>query len=248
MRHHHNGGTSRVGWAAAVVTACGIALAGCTSGGAGTASAPASETVAAPAAENPADPNVVFSDEFDGADLAGERWETPDRADLIRQGDGGLNLVVSPLDTENGVEAALVPKFSGPFHEMTFTVMVPAFAESGPGGGAMVVRQASGRNHEVVFGPSAGHLEIVALVCGRPSCTQYDEFVAPARSVSFERGEVVPIRIVQAAGAVQFFAREQLLGESGADDASALTDFGVELYGAEGESWQIVLDSLRLLA
>lgn len=73
-------------------------------------------------------------DDFDGDSLDDARWEAPEREDLTYQGEGGLNLVVIPADTADEVEATLVPRFSAPFGELTFTMTVPSFGDSGPGG------------------------------------------------------------------------------------------------------------------
>ncbi|MCO1660078.1 hypothetical protein [Pseudonocardia humida] len=213
----------------------------------GTTEAAAPSVPAAPAPPAP-EPGVVFAEDFDGDRLDETRWAAPDRADLIHQRDGGLNLVVTAQDTADGVEAALNPRFTGSFRELRFTVAVPDFGESGPGGPAVVVRQASGRNHELAFGPSGGELQAVALVCGRPECAAYDDFAEPTTSAGFARGEVVPARIVQDGPVVRFFLRDQLIGESAADDDSPLTAFDIELYGADGEAWHVVLDALRLTA
>lgn len=191
-------------------------------------------------------PAALFTDDFEGAALDPARWTAPDRTDLIYQGQGGLNLVVTPADTANGVEATLIPTFSGPFRELAFTMTVPTFGTSGPGGPKVTVWQASGRNHEVVFGPSSGRLEAAALMCPKATCTQYDDYTEPSTSVSFTQREIVPIRVVQTGGSVKMFVKDQLVGESSTDDTSALTGFTVGLYGADGESWHVVLDALRV--
>lgn len=225
-----------------------IPLAGC---GAGAELAPpADATTSPPPASESASAvpttGTLFADPFDGERLDDTKWHSPDRPDLVHQGQGGLNLAVTAADTERGVEAGLTPKYSGPFRELTFTMTVPSFGESGPGGPAVVISQASGRNHELAFGPSNGQLQAVALVCPRPSCAGYDEFMEPATNVSFARGEIVPARIVQTDGIIQFFVRDELVGESAADDTTPMSGFRIELYGADGESWHVVLDSLRV--
>ena len=239
-RLHPGGGTAAL--------ALLVLLAGCGTTEAAPPSAPAPPPITAPPSVPTPAAGVVFAEEFDGDRLDPARWTAPDRPDLIFQRDGGLHLVVTPEDTADGVEAALNPTPTASFRELAFTLAVPEFGESGPGGPAVVVRQASGRHHELAFGPSGGGLEAVALVCGRPECTTYEDFTAPATSAGFERGEVVPARIVQEGPVVRFFVRDQLVGQTAADDGSPLTGFDIELYGADGESWHVVLDALRLSA
>ncbi len=230
---------TRCRWGITAGVAAVLLLTGC-GGPPASPTAPGSPTTRA-------SPAALFADDFDGDDLDSARWEPPTRDDLIYQAEGGLNLVVAPDDTAEGVEATMAPRFSAPFREIVFTMTVPSFGESGPGGPAVTVLQASGRNHEVAFGPSGGALEAVALVCGQPVCAAYDDFVPPSTGVSFEQGEVVPVRVAQTADGIEFFVRNELVGQSAADDASALTGFTIDLYGADGESWHVVIDSLRVM-
>jgi hypothetical protein len=228
---------------AVALVAAAVLLAGC--GGAPEPDPP-SAPVAAPSEVAPpaAVPAPLLADDFAGDRLDDSRWATPERGDLIYQGEGGLNFVVTPEDTRDGVEASLVPKPTGPFREIAFTVTVPSFGESGPGGPALSLEQGSGRNHRVFFGPSGGRLEAAALICSSASCAQYDDFDPPSEFVEFARGEVVPIRVVDEGGRLQFLVRDAVVGQSPADDGSPLTGFRFDLYGADGESWHIVVDSL----
>lgn len=234
---------------ASVVGVTTIALGSADSSGAASTSQPTSVTGTTPEvdAEVIAPPAVLLTDNFDGDQLDANRWVPPKRNDLIYAGQGVLNFAAEPQDTRNGVEARLTPKLAEPFREISFTMSVPSFGKSGPGGPDLSIEQASGRNHKVFFGPSSGNLVVGALICSKERCNQYDDFDPPLEEIKFVPGELVPIRVVDNGSRLQFFVKDQLVEEGPTDDRSALTKFSFDLYGANEESWHVTVDSLQVI-
>lgn len=192
---------------------------------------------------SPATRQVVLNEEFAGAELDPVIWNTPARADIIGVNDGRLTFRVDPADTAPGLHTELLPRDSVPFDEVSLVVSVPEYRQAGPGGVALIVIEAGGRNHRLMFSPSEGGPEVAALVCAQTACAEYEDYVPPAEYLPFEVGEQVPLRIVSTPSSIQFYARDRLIGQSAAP-ADPFASLLFDIYGADGEAWTITVDRL----
>lgn len=188
---------------------------------------------------------VLLSDGFDGDRLDPAKWALPSRPDLINVRDGALHMAVGASDTANGVQAVLRPAVQQPFHEISFVTAVETVTTAGPGGPAITLTEASGRTHKIAFGPSAGGPEIAVLVCSTTDCAQYDDFDPPAQFTPFTVGELVPIRVVQSGSRLQFYVRDRIVAQ-GPENSPPLVGFSIDLYGADEEAWDVLIDSVTV--
>lgn len=190
----------------------------------------------------------VFTDDFDSGSLDPVRWSAPAHPDLIRVADGVLKLQVTAADTAIGVEDQIDAHLPAAVREVSLAVSVAGFEATGPGGGALQVAEPSGRYHQIVFGPSGGGLEAGALVCEKTNCSSKADFVSPGAYFPFEQGQPLPLRVVAAAQRLEFYVADQLIGSTTPLGEARLSDFRIELYGANSEQWHITVDSVRAVA
>lgn len=127
--------------------------------------------------ESPATRQVVLNEEFAGAQLDPVVWNAPARPDVIGVDNGRLTFRADPTDTAPGLHTGLLPRDGVPFDEVSLVVSVPEYRQAGPGGVALIVIEAGGRNHRLMFGPSEGGPEAAALVCARTACAEYEDHV-----------------------------------------------------------------------
>ncbi|RZT87869.1 hypothetical protein EV383_4801 [Pseudonocardia sediminis] len=195
--------------------------------------------------------SVVLQDSFSGTELDPQRWLPPTRADLIYPLGGALHFVVGPTDSADGAESRLEPRSMDGFRQISFVVATARATKQGPGGAGLTLRLADGKKHRLVWGPGEQGSLVAALVCSRAVCNNYDDFDPPGSYVltrpgngSTDRGEEVPVRIVQVVdGTVQFFVRGQLVAQGPPGDAPLQT-FSWDLYGAKSEAWDLTVNSL----
>lgn len=192
------------------------------------------------------DGGTVLADDFDGSELDPLVWNRPERPDVVTVRDGALQFAVDAEDTADGLHTEFAPRISGAFTEVSFVARVPAYQQAGPGGLALIVTESGGRNHRLIVGPSNGGPETAALFCDRDFCGQFDDYVPPSVYVPFEVGEAVPVRLAASGGRLNFYVRDRLVQQS-PPVTNALTSFYFDVYGADGEAWNITVDSLSVI-
>ncbi len=197
-------------------------------------------------AQAPTDRQVLLAEEFAGTRLDPVVWNTPARPDIVGVDNDRLTFRVDPADTAAGLHTELLPRDSVPFDEVSLIVSVPEYRQAGPGGVALIVIEANGRNHRLMFSPSEGGPEVAALVCAQSACAEYDDYMPPAEYLPFEVGEQVPLRIVSTPSSIQFYARDRLIGQSTAP-AGPLASLLFDVYGADSEAWTITADRLVVI-
>lgn len=189
-----------------------------------------------------------FSENFDSDQLDSTKWVTPSDPAHLYPRDRVLNMI-GATEPGRGTNTDLAPRVPQSFREIDFVFGVPDYQNPGPGGGKLVVTEQSGRTHEVVFGPSRGNVPLAAavLICTRPTCTTYDDYVPPRPPTSAERfvlGEAVPMKVIQTGSTLTFWMRDVMIGQ--AQVSAPLASFRFNAYAVPDERWHITVDAVRV--
>lgn len=188
---------------------------------------------------------VVLADDFETDEIDPVTWNGVERPDVVSARDGALHFVVDSDDTANGLHTQFAPRGTGPFTEVSFVAAVPHYDQAGPGGIALIVTEANGRNHRILFGPSSGGPETAVLFCDKAFCSQFDDYIPPAEFIPFDVGEHVPIRLVATGRRLHTYVRDRLVAQSPPVEGP-LASLVFDVYGADHEAWEITIDDLSV--
>jgi serine/threonine protein kinase len=187
-------------------------------------------------------------DDFDGTRLDPSTWLPPTQPQHIVPGDRVLNLIGTTNSSET-VDTDLVPRSQNEFRELDFQVGVPSADNPGPGGGAVIVTERGGRTHRFIYGPSPGEPTAVmgALICERPTCSTYDDYVPPPPTRPFERlapADRAAVSIVHVGSRLTFSVRGMVMAQAVVTEP--LVSFRINAYATPGERWRLLLDGIRV--
>ncbi|NMO90344.1 serine/threonine-protein kinase [Actinomycetospora sp. TBRC 11914] len=187
-------------------------------------------------------------DDFDGNRLDPSKWLPPMQPEHIAPGDRVLNLIGTTNSAET-VDTDLVPRSQNEFRELDFQVGVSSADYPGPGGGSVIVTEQGGRTHRFIYGPSPGEPTAVmgALICTRPTCSTYDDYVPPPPTRPFERlapADRVAVSIVHVGSELTFSVRGTVMARAVVTEP--LVSFRINAYATPGERWRLLLDGIRV--